>query len=180
MTLHPVAGQPRVVLLKPLITSPEACHTGLFDPILDEWMVIVNHRQTRTFLSPGDQCQPRTPRPGLASEIPSQHYDVVALEIRFPSLLPVDPVGVLILHQQGVWRCGVVCLYDWPGSYPASWHQAPVRIYHGPVGRDLEPLFVMRRPGNGKHIPASEVRRGVFIGDVMPEAVATRSRGDGA
>jgi UDPglucose--hexose-1-phosphate uridylyltransferase len=86
-----------------------------YDPILDEWVAIAAHRQTRTHLPPSDQCPLCPSRPGRLTEIPADDYDVVVFENRFPSFsdrlagldLPsrVGPSPV----RAGTGRCEVVC-----------------------------------------------------------------------
>ena len=56
------------------------------DPILDEWVAIASHRQTRTFMPPTNQCPLCPTTPDNATEIPASDYDVVVFENRFPSL----------------------------------------------------------------------------------------------
>ncbi|MGH8829196.1 MAG: galactose-1-phosphate uridylyltransferase [Jiangellaceae bacterium] len=68
------------------------------DPVLDEWVVMASHRQFRTFLPPVDACPLCPSRDGKQTEIPSDDYDVVVFENRFPSLSG-DTGG----------RCEVVC-----------------------------------------------------------------------
>ena len=86
------------------------------DPLLDEWVVMASHRQTRTHLPPADQCPLCPSRDGRSTEIPSPDYDVVVFENRFPSLA-LDVPGVeptvdgqdLLRRERGVGRCEVVC-----------------------------------------------------------------------
>jgi UDPglucose--hexose-1-phosphate uridylyltransferase len=66
--------------------------------MLDEWVVMASHRQCRTFLPPADACPLCPSRDGKQTEIPSDDYDVVVFENRFPSLSG---------HTGG--RCEVVC-----------------------------------------------------------------------
>ncbi len=65
------------------------------DRLLDEWVAIASHRQDRTFLPPADQCPLCPSRDGRQSEIPSDDYDVVVFENRFPSFAqsaePISP-----------------------------------------------------------------------------------------
>jgi UDPglucose--hexose-1-phosphate uridylyltransferase len=86
-----------------------------YDPLLDEWVAVAGHRQTRTFLPPARECPLCPSTSDFASEIPAGDYDVVVFENRFPSfsdrvtdpapapLTPVTPV------RPGVGRCEVVC-----------------------------------------------------------------------
>jgi UDPglucose--hexose-1-phosphate uridylyltransferase len=88
-----------------------------YDPLLNEWVAIAGHRQTRTFLPPADQCPLCPSRDGRLSEIPSPEYDVVVFENRFPSFSTraadlaqaTDEDGTLHPKHPGVGRCEVVC-----------------------------------------------------------------------
>lgn len=83
------------------------------DPILDEWVVMASHRQTRTHLPPDDRCPLCPSRNGKQTEIPADDYDVVVFENRFPSLA----TGAALHHagtplspaRAGTGRCEVVC-----------------------------------------------------------------------
>src|ERR687898_704349 len=55
-----------------------------YDPLMDEWVVIAAHRQTRTFLPPTDECPLCPSTTDRLTEVPSD-YDVVVFENRFPS-----------------------------------------------------------------------------------------------
>ncbi|MGK5557627.1 galactose-1-phosphate uridylyltransferase [Actinomadura kijaniata] len=85
--------------LPPHEPRPEVRH----DPLLDEWVAVAAHRQTRTFLPAADAC-PLCPG-GPDSEIPAPGYHVAVFENRFPSL--GGPAGG---------RCEVVCFTDDHGS----------------------------------------------------------------
>jgi UDPglucose--hexose-1-phosphate uridylyltransferase len=99
-----------------------------YDAVLDEWVAVASHRQTRTFLPPADQCPLCPSRPDRLTEIPAEAYDVVVFENRFPSLSahsvipdPADPVGAgetgeLFARRPGVGRCEVVCFTAEHGS----------------------------------------------------------------
>jgi UDPglucose--hexose-1-phosphate uridylyltransferase len=101
-----------------------------YDAILDEWVAVASHRQTRTFLPPADQCPLCPSREGRLSEIPASGYDVVVFENRFPSFamntpdLDAPPPGSakpdaagrdatgdgdLFATRPGIGRCEVVC-----------------------------------------------------------------------
>ena len=90
-----------------------------WDPLLDQWVVIASHRQTRTFLPPADECPLDPSRDGRQTEIPADDYEVVVFENRFPSLatsalLGPDPDDLadddpLFTRRAGVGRCEVVC-----------------------------------------------------------------------
>ncbi|MDQ1709008.1 MAG: UDPglucose--hexose-phosphate uridylyltransferase, partial [Frankiaceae bacterium] len=83
-----------------------------YDPILDEWMIIASHRQARTHLPPADECPLCPSQPGRLTEIPSEDYDVVVFENRFPSLSMSAPHvsgDALLERKAGIGRCEVLC-----------------------------------------------------------------------
>jgi UDPglucose--hexose-1-phosphate uridylyltransferase len=98
--------------LPPAVTASEVRH----DVLMDEWVAIASHRQTRTFLPPADEC-PLCPSQGdRHTEIPSPDYDVVVFENRFPSFAEdvpeVEPwvdSQHLVSRRAGRGRCEVVC-----------------------------------------------------------------------
>ncbi len=61
-----------------------------YDPLMDEWIAIAAHRQTRIFLPPTDECPLCPSTADRLTEIPS-NYDVVVFENRFPSFSDRDP-----------------------------------------------------------------------------------------
>jgi UDPglucose--hexose-1-phosphate uridylyltransferase len=86
-----------------------------YDPLLDEWVAIAAHRQSRTFLPPSDECPLCPSTPERATEVPADDYDVVAFENRFPALshrVPPGPIAALTPLtpvRPGFGRCEVVC-----------------------------------------------------------------------
>jgi UDPglucose--hexose-1-phosphate uridylyltransferase len=56
------------------------------DPFLDEYVVIATHRQDRTYLPPADECPLDPSTGGRHTEVPTEDYQVVVFENRFPSL----------------------------------------------------------------------------------------------
>ncbi|MFC4534095.1 galactose-1-phosphate uridylyltransferase [Sphaerisporangium dianthi] len=84
-----------------------------YDPVMDEWIAIAGHRQTRTFLPPADECPLCPSRPGRPTEIPASDYDVAVFENRFPSfsfnLGHYEDMGGLSEVRPGVGRTEVVC-----------------------------------------------------------------------
>ncbi len=86
-----------------------------YDPLVDEWVAIATHRQSRTFLPPSDECPLCPSSPERSTEIPAYDYDVVVFENRFPSFSHRPPPEPLAdptpLHpvRPGVGRCEVVC-----------------------------------------------------------------------
>ncbi|GAB1689416.1 galactose-1-phosphate uridylyltransferase [Krasilnikovia sp. M28-CT-15] len=85
------------------------------DPLVDEWVAVAAHRQTRTFLPPSDRCPLCPSTPDFASEIPADDYDVVVFENQFPSFsdrMAPDEITELteaVPVRPGVGRCEVVC-----------------------------------------------------------------------
>ena len=59
-----------------------------FDRLTGEWVAVAAHRQTRTYLPPADECPLCPSAGGRESEIPTDDFDVVVFENRFPSLGP--------------------------------------------------------------------------------------------
>jgi galactose-1-phosphate uridylyltransferase (family 1) len=102
--------------LPPVSTRSQLRH----DALLDEWVVIATHRQTRTLLPPADQCPLCPSRPGRATEVPDDGYQVVVFENRFPSLAtgvepdvpPSAADAALARPRPGFGRCEVVCFTD--------------------------------------------------------------------
>jgi UDPglucose--hexose-1-phosphate uridylyltransferase len=86
-----------------------------YDPILDEWVAIAAHRQTRTYLPPSDECPLCPSTPERATEVPAYDYDVAVFENRFPSFShrrgAADPPHLpgLTDTRPGYGRCEVVC-----------------------------------------------------------------------
>ncbi|OLB77990.1 MAG: galactose-1-phosphate uridylyltransferase [Actinobacteria bacterium 13_2_20CM_2_71_6] len=86
-----------------------------YDPLVDEWVAIATHRQTRTFLPPSDECPLCPSTPERSTEIPAYDYDVVVFENRFPSFnhrRPSEPLTAptpLSPVRPGTGRCEVVC-----------------------------------------------------------------------
>jgi UDPglucose--hexose-1-phosphate uridylyltransferase len=95
--------------LPPTSTASQLRH----DPLLDEWVTMASHRQSRTHLPPADQCPLCPSTDGRATEIPASDYDVVVFENRFPSLTTTadEPPGGsdLTPRRPGHGRCEVVC-----------------------------------------------------------------------
>ena len=55
-----------------------------YDVLVDQWVVIAGHRQTRTHLPPTTQCPLCPSTSDRLTEIPASDYDVVVFENRFP------------------------------------------------------------------------------------------------
>ncbi len=85
------------------------------DPLLGDWVAVASHRQGRTYHPPADECPLCPSRDGKLTEIPSDDYDVVVFENRFPSLTGAPGPGRaadrrgLFTHRPGAGRCEVVC-----------------------------------------------------------------------
>ena len=84
--------------------APEASSAELrHDALLDEWVIVATHRQTRTHLPAARDC-PLCPSSGdTLTEIPASSYDVVVFENRFPSL-PAAAAG-----ESARGSCEVIC-----------------------------------------------------------------------
>ena len=89
------------------------------DPLLNEWVVMAAHRQTRVFLPPTELC-PLCPTTGeLLTEIPDSNYEVVVFDNKNPSLrspegdwaLP-DLIGPGTDTGTAAGKCEVVCFTD--------------------------------------------------------------------
>ena len=61
------------------------------DPLTGDWVTLASHRQDRTFLPSAQACPLCPSRPGLATEIPRAHYDIVVFDNRFPSFQAAPP-----------------------------------------------------------------------------------------
>jgi UDPglucose--hexose-1-phosphate uridylyltransferase len=101
-----------------------------YDALLDQWVIIASHRQGRTYLPPTDQCPLCPSKPGRATEIPADDYDVAVFENRFPSLVAGTPDAgghdALFVRRPGVGRCEVVCF---TADHDASFAQlSPERV----------------------------------------------------
>ncbi len=91
--------------------------TMRFDPLLDEWVTIAGHRQSRTHLPPDNECPLCPSRDGHKSEVPAPDYDVVVFENRFPSFAQTSAAesggaqagDPLFASAAGLGRCEVVC-----------------------------------------------------------------------
>src|SRR5215475_7391259 len=57
-----------------------------YDVVTGEWVVVADHRQTRTYQPAVAQCPLCPSRDGNVTEVPAAAYDVVVFENRFPAL----------------------------------------------------------------------------------------------
>ncbi|RKR90210.1 UDPglucose--hexose-1-phosphate uridylyltransferase [Micromonospora pisi] len=85
-----------------------------YDPLVDEWVAVAAHRQTRIFMPSTADCPLCASTATHFSEIPAHDYDVAVFENRFPSLSyrEGEPAGELTPFtptRPGVGRCEVVC-----------------------------------------------------------------------
>jgi UDPglucose--hexose-1-phosphate uridylyltransferase len=94
-----------------------------YDPLVDEWVAVAAHRQSRTFLPPSDQCPLCPSTDAFSSEIPAPSYDVVTFENQFPSFSyrvkegDVTELTDLVPVRPAVGRCEVVCFTSDHNSY---------------------------------------------------------------
>ena len=124
------------------LTASEVRH----DVLLDEWVAVASHRQTRTHLPPTDECPLCPSRAGHHTEIPSPDYDVVVFENRFPSFAEnvpdVDPwldSEHLVARRPGRGRCEVVCFTsDHDSSFAALTPDRVRTVMEAWVDRTLE------------------------------------------
>jgi UDPglucose--hexose-1-phosphate uridylyltransferase len=85
-----------------------------YDPLMDEWVAIAAHRQTRTFLPPTNECPLCPSTPDRLTEVPSD-YQVVVFENRFPSFSDREPeadetvLPPIYAPRPARGRCEVVC-----------------------------------------------------------------------
>ena len=59
-----------------------------YDPLLDEWVAIAAHRQSRTFLPPSSECPLCPSTPDRSTEIPAQRLRRRGLREPVPDLQP--------------------------------------------------------------------------------------------
>jgi UDPglucose--hexose-1-phosphate uridylyltransferase len=101
-----------------------------YDPLVDEWVAIAAHRQSRTYLPPSDECPLCPSTPERATEIPADDYDVAVFENRFPAFSHRQPPEPLIAPtpltpvRPGGGRCEVVCFTP---DHDASFAALPPR-----------------------------------------------------
>lgn len=86
------------------------------DPLTGSWNAVAAHRQARTHRPPADQCPLCPSRNGAHTEIPTDSYDVVVFENRFPAFAPTveapsrgDSDHGPFVSSPGRGRCEVVC-----------------------------------------------------------------------
>ncbi len=93
------------------------------DVLTQQWISMASHRQSRTYMPPADECPLCPSSDGRHTEVPSEEYQSVAFENRFPSFSThvegIDSVddGITALRP-GIGRCEVVCFTsDHDGSF---------------------------------------------------------------
>lgn len=84
------------------------------DPLTGDWIAVASHRQTRTFMPSASECPLCPTRDGWSSEVPSDDYEVVVFENRFPSFsthsAPATETGDPLQETHpGLGRCEVIC-----------------------------------------------------------------------
>lgn len=86
-----------------------------WNPLLQQWVITATHRQERTFFPPDDYC-PLCPTKegGFPTEVPTEDYEIVTFDNKFPSLrrnVPEPAVEGSELYKvrpaEGV--CEVIC-----------------------------------------------------------------------
>jgi UDPglucose--hexose-1-phosphate uridylyltransferase len=137
-----------------------------YDPLVDEWVAVAAHRQTRTFLPPSDKCPLCPSTPEFASEIPAPDYDVVVFENQFPSSSDrVKPDEITALTDMvpvrpGIGRTEVVCFTSDHNSSFGTLPPARVRtVLYALADRTTE---MSALPGIAQVFPFEN--RGVEIG----------------
>ena len=86
------------------------------DPLLNEWVAMAAHRQSRIFLPPKELCPLCPTTSDLLTEVPENDFEVVVFDNRSPSLRPPDgdfalPDLVGSDTDEGVaaGKCEVIC-----------------------------------------------------------------------
>jgi UDPglucose--hexose-1-phosphate uridylyltransferase len=113
------AGRTNVPVDRRDITQVAGSGTMRYDALVGEWVVVAGHRQARTFQPAADAsaCPLCPSSEGNRTEIPSDSYEVVVFENRFPSLAPPPPgwslpAGDVDVATLNAGRCEVVCFTD--------------------------------------------------------------------
>ena len=158
-----------------------------WDPLLDQWVVIASHRQTRTFLPPPDECPLDPSRDGRLTEIPAEDYEVVAFENRFPSLstsavLGPDPDLLadddpLFTRRAGLGRCEVVCFTsDHSASFSSLSPERAGTVFDAWVDRtealnalpEVEQVFVFENRGEEIGVTLSHPHGQIYAYPFVP------------
>ena len=86
-----------------------------WNPLLQEWVITATHRQERTFFPPDDYC-PLCPTKegGFPTEVPTEEYEIVTFDNKFPSLRRSAPEPAV--EETGLYKvrpaegvCEVIC-----------------------------------------------------------------------
>jgi len=150
---------------RPLPAPPPAAQLRL-DPLVDEWVAIAAHRQTRTFLPPTETCPLCPSTAEFASEIPARDYDVVVFENQFPSFSDrvapdeVTSITELTPVRPAIGHAEVVCFTSDHNASFASLPPTRVRTVVDALADRTEDLSA--RPGVAQVFPFEN--RGVEIG----------------
>jgi len=137
-----------------------------YDPLVDEWVAVAAHRQTRTFLPPSDKCPLCPSTPEFASEIPAPDYDVVVFENQFPSFSDrvapdeITELTGMVPVRPAVGRCEVVCFTSDHNSAFGSLPPARVRTVLDALADRTTEMSAM--PGVAQVFPFEN--RGIEIG----------------
>ncbi len=84
-------------------------------PLLQQWVITATHRQERTFFPPDDYC-PLCPTKegGFPTEVPSEDYEIITFDNKFPSLRRNAPTPAV--EETGLYKvrpaegvCEVIC-----------------------------------------------------------------------
>ena len=94
-----------------------AAGTIRYDALLDEWVAVAGHRQTRTFLPSVSSCPLCPSSESNLTEIPAPAYEVAVFQNRFPSFSSPPagwslPATGLEVATEAAGRCEVVCFSD--------------------------------------------------------------------
>jgi UDPglucose--hexose-1-phosphate uridylyltransferase len=137
-----------------------------YDPLVDEWIAIAAHRNTRTFLPPTNACPLCPTNENFASEIPAPSYDVAVFENQFPSfsdrIVPDEITSLtdLVPVKPGRGRCEVVCFTSDHNASFGSLPPSRVRtVVDALADRTAE---ISKMPGVAQVFPFEN--RGVEIG----------------
>lgn len=101
-----------------------------WNPVLREWVITATHRQDRTFFPPPEYCPLCPTRPGaFPTEVPSEDYDIVVFENKFPSLQrgapepAVDPTDLYAVAP----ACGACEVVLYSPDHAAELARMPLR-----------------------------------------------------
>jgi UDPglucose--hexose-1-phosphate uridylyltransferase len=105
------------------LAPDQAQPTMRHDVLTGEWVILAPHRMVRTHLPTATGCPLCPSRPGAATEIPAEDYDVVVFDNRFPCMVAAaDPVPTLVdgdplwPQRPAIGRCEVVCFTSAHGA----------------------------------------------------------------